>query len=87
MSPSEIRDALVAVPFEPFRLVVSGGNHYDVDDPHFVFVTNRFVHICIPVAPGDRFPDRYVRVDMLRITELVPRTQPPQEQGNSQPAG
>ena len=86
MSPSEIRDALDAVPFQSFCLVVSSGNHYDVDDPHFVLVANRYVHIGIPATPGDPFPDRIIRLDLLHVTELVPLTHPPQAQGNGQPA-
>lgn len=86
MSPGEVRDALVAVPFEAFRLVVSSGNHYDIEDPHSLLVANRYVHIGIPATPGDPIPDRIIRVDLLHITELVPLNRPPHAQGNGQPA-
>jgi hypothetical protein len=88
MSPNEIVEVLDARPFEPFRLVVSSGNVYDIDAPHQVVVANRYVHIAMPAHPGDRIAERIIRIDLLHVTELVPLRPPQQQsQGNGQSPG
>ena len=86
MAPIEIAAVLQTTPFEPFRLVVSSGNSYDIDAPHRVIVGNRYVHIGLPLNPGDMFADRTIRIDLLHVTELIPLRPPQQQsQGNGTP--
>ena len=89
MSPNEIRDVLTAVPFTPFRMILSDGTRsYDIADPLHALVGNRFVHVGIPATPGDLIADAVVRLDPLHITQLVPLSGPPRApQGNGQAGG
>ncbi len=84
MSPTELNDVLRATPFEPFRLHVTDGTTYDIDDPHRVLVANRYVHLGIPANPGDRISDRIIRIDLLHVTQTVPLVSPPKSGGNGQ---
>jgi hypothetical protein len=79
MSPNQIVEALDAVPFEPFRIVMSSGSAYDVDDPRLLMVSTRYAHLYFPVQPGSRLIERMIRLDTLHITELVPLRQVPKE--------
>lgn len=89
MSPSEVRTMLAAVPFEPLRIILSDGTlTCDIADPQLILVTNRSLRVGIPANPGDEFPDRVVRLDLLHITQLVPlQGLPRQSQGNGQATG
>lgn len=86
MSPTEVRDLQSTVPFRPFRIILSDGTTtYDIDDPLLLIVGNRTVHVGVPASPGDQFADRFVRLDLLHITQLVPLANPPRHaQGNGQ---
>ena len=85
MSPNELAEVLEATPFEPFRLVVSSSNSYDIDNPYRVIVGLRYVHIGLLANPGDRFPERTIRIDLLHVTEVIPLRPPQQQsQGNGQ---
>ncbi len=86
MAPSEIHHMLAAVPFQPFRIILSDGLiTYDVDDPLRVLVGTRFVHVGLGLDPAERVPDRYVRLDPLHITQLIPLASlPPASSGNGQ---
>ncbi len=59
-------------PFEPFRIYVSDGSHYDVLHHDFVLLTARYVTVALGVAKSDDYPDRVVDIDPSHITRLEP---------------
>ena len=87
MAPTELLAVLNAYPFNPFRLRLSNGVVYDIDNPNLLLVGNRFLHIGIPATPGDPVADRVVRIDPIHITELIPLASPPAASGNGQTPG
>ncbi len=79
MTANQVREALHAQPFQPFRIHMSDGSTYEIWHRDFALVTRRVVTIGIPVA-GDDMPDRAVWCDPLHITriELLPEGKPRQ---------
>ena len=65
-------------PFEPFRIVTSSGQHYDVPHSDFLFVTKRTLGIGTPKIEGDKDPDGIHLFSILHVTALeVIQTKPP----------
>jgi hypothetical protein len=89
VAPSEIVAMLQTSPFQPFRIVLSDGTTtYDITEPHRVLVGTRFVHVGLGLDPVERVSDRYVRLDPLHITQLIPlQGPPPQTQSNGLQVG
>lgn len=75
MHPLVIREAVRHVPFQPFRLYLSDGSHFDI--PHQDFLTISKLEIIIAVDPSgkDHIPSRIVRVSPIHITRLEPLPQ------------
>ena len=72
MSPNELREVNRTVPFEPFRIVLSDGNHFDVKHPEFLFVGARTSYIGLPDNEQPEFFGRTIRIDNLHITSVIP---------------
>jgi hypothetical protein len=68
MRSDAIRDRLVHDPFQPFRLVLSSGAHYDVRDPRLVMPLKNGVFIAFKDG------ERWTVVPYLHIAalELLP---------------
>jgi hypothetical protein len=77
ITAQDVRDLLAQRPFEPFRIVTSSGQHYDIPHSDFVFVTKRTLKIGTPKAEGDNDPDGAHVVSILHVTALeVIQTKP-----------
>lgn len=70
MFPEEIRDRIHKHPFEPFRIYVSDGSHYDVVHHDFAFVTARVVIVATSVSKREDLPDKTVHIDPEHITRV-----------------
>jgi len=70
MRPDEIREHLRKQPFQPIRVIVSDGSHYDVRHPEFMFVTR--TEIVIGLGGDDALPERKAYVDPIHITRIEP---------------
>jgi hypothetical protein len=70
ITSKEVRERLHYQPFEPFRIVTSSGQHYDVLHPEFLLVTKRTLVVATPKTEGDKDPDGYHAVSILHITAL-----------------
>jgi hypothetical protein len=70
MASEELRDLLQRNPFEPFRVRVSSGDHYDIVEPFSAVLTKSRLFIAIPNS------DRVVYVPYLHIAavETLPRS-------------
>ncbi len=58
----QLRRHLDREPFQPFRLVVSSGDRYDVLEPHAVAIAQSYLFCCFP---------RSDRSAHIRLSQLV----------------
>jgi hypothetical protein len=72
MSSEELRDALKQQPFEPFRLVMTDGQGYDIRHPDLLLVGRRSATVGLTGDPGQTFYERTVKVDLLHVIRLEP---------------
>lgn len=73
MPPLDILQALRKRPFEPFRLLVSGGTHYDVRHPELIMVGIGSLVIGIPAAGQTQLPyERYETVALAHVVKMMP---------------
>ena len=70
MSYEGIRLRLAARPFEPFRIMTSSGEGYEVRHPEMAIVTKTEIVIALPDADG--IPSRLQLVATLDVTALEP---------------
>jgi hypothetical protein len=70
ITANDIRERLAMRPFEPFRIVTSSGQHYDIPHSDFLFITKRTLAIATPKTEGDREPDGFHTVSILHVTAL-----------------
>ena len=68
----DVRQKLREVPFQPFRIVTSSGQTYDVWHPDSVLATRHvlYVGVYLPNRPNE--PDRAASVSVLHLTDLQP---------------
>lgn len=70
--PEELRDNLRQQPFEPFRIVLTDGGSYDVRHPDLLWVGQRSAYVGLTGQPGQALFERAVKIDLLRVTQVVP---------------
>ena len=70
ITAQDVRELLAQRPFEPFRIVTSSGQHYDIPHSDFLFVTKRTLRIGTPKTEGDKEPDGLHLVSILYVTAL-----------------
>lgn len=71
MSPAAIRDILRIRPFEPIRIHLSDGSHYDVRHSELMLVTKLHVGIAFNLDDDD-MPQRSAWIDPKHIAHIVP---------------
>ena len=72
MAPEELRDVLRRQPFQPFRLVMTDGQAYEVRHPDLMMVGRRSAIVGLTGQPGRTFYERTVQVDLLHVIRLEP---------------
>jgi hypothetical protein len=72
MSGEELRDALRRQPFEPFRLVMTDGEGFEIPHPDLFWVGRRSAMIGLTGQPGQTFYERAVQVDLRHVIRLEP---------------
>jgi len=72
MAPEELRDCLRHHPFEPFRIVLTDGNAYEIRHPDLLWVGQRSAYVGLTGQPGQTFFERSVKVDLLHVTQIIP---------------
>ena len=72
MTPEELRDELRQQPFEPFRLVMTDGEGYDIRHPDLLWVGKRTAYVGLTGQPGQTLFERTVKVDLLHVIRIVP---------------
>jgi len=63
MNTDDLREILDREPFEPFRLVTSSGESYEVRDPHAVAIMQSRLFVALPT-------DRWVILPYLHINAV-----------------
>jgi hypothetical protein len=82
LAPQDLESELKKEPFQPFRIVTTGGKTYDVTerDRPLLFVGKRSVIIGLRVPDTDPYFDRYEVVSLVHIIRLEPIPTAPQPQ-------
>ena len=71
MRPLDLRDQLRRAPFQPLRLFLSDGSHYDIPHPEAAMVSRTMVVIGLRGQRGD-LPERLAHCDPLHVTRIEP---------------
>jgi hypothetical protein len=71
MRPEDVRERLRKRPFQPIRLFLSDGAHYDVRNPDVLIVGRTEVILGSPGGNGD-LPERFASIDPLHIVRIEP---------------
>ncbi|HEX4128551.1 MAG TPA: hypothetical protein VHZ24_00825 [Pirellulales bacterium] len=72
MDAEELRDVGRSRPFEPFRIVLTDGQTYDIRHPDLLWVGRKMAYVGLTGDPGQVFFERSVRVDLLHVTRTEP---------------
>ncbi len=70
ITANDIRERLTLRPFEPFRIVTSSGEHYDILHHDWVLLAKRTLAVGTLKTEGDRNPDGLHLVSILHVTAL-----------------
>jgi hypothetical protein len=71
MTVQTFRDLLVKRPFQPFRLVTSSGQTYEVRHPEMAFVTRTDILVGVDIA-DDGIPAEFKICSLLHVTAIEP---------------
>jgi hypothetical protein len=74
MAPQDLESELNKNPFQPFRIVTTGGKSYDITEKTrpLLLVGKRSVIIGLRVPETDPYFDRYQVVSLVHIIRLEP---------------
>ena len=72
MPPEELRDTLKHQPFEPFRLVLTDGEGYDIRHPDLLLIGKRSAIVGLAGSGDEPYYERTVKVDLLHISRIEP---------------
>jgi hypothetical protein len=72
ITAADLSSKVTTQPFEPFRIVTSSGETYDVSHPEVIFVSKRVVYVGVSKDPNARVFDPVHTVSILHITALEP---------------
>lgn len=70
ITSQDVRERLAKRPFEPFRIITSSGQHYDIPHSDFLIATKRTLSIGTPKTEGDKDPNGSHLVSILHVTAL-----------------
>lgn len=76
MSAEELRDALRQQPFDPFLIVMTDGEGFEIPHPDLLLVGRRSATIGLTREPGQTFYERTVKVDLRHVIRLEPLESP-----------
>jgi len=82
MAPEELRDTLKQQPFEPFRIVLTDGQGYEVRHPDLLLVGKRSATVGLAGDGSQPYYERTVKVDLLHISRIEPLAKPHRRKTN-----
>jgi hypothetical protein len=71
MTVQNFRDLLARRPFQPFRVVMSSGQHYEVRHPEMAMLTRTTLLVGIDAA-DDGIPAEFKMCSLLHVTAIEP---------------
>ena len=71
MNVQTFRDLLGQRPFQPFRLVMSSGQSYEVRHPEMAFLTRTSIFVGTDIAE-DGVPDQFRICSLLHVATIEP---------------
>ena len=71
MRPDKLWDHVKRQPFEPFRLYLTNGKHFDIRHPELIYVTQRTITVAKPIR-GEEIPESVALIDPIHITHVEP---------------
>lgn len=72
MAPEELHDTLKHQPFEPFRIVLTDGQAYDIRHPDLLLVGKRSAVVGLAGDSNTPYYERTVKVDLLHVSRIEP---------------
>jgi len=75
MSVSAIKEQLSRQPFEPFRVVLSNGDAYEVRHPEMALLLRNGIYVALPDNQAD-LPERAVWCSLLHVAAIEPADTP-----------
>ncbi len=75
MRPEDIRERLRKRPFQPIRMYLSDGAHYDVWHPDVMVVLRTEIVLGLPRTNGhlnDDLPERLASIDPIHVVRIEP---------------
>jgi hypothetical protein len=72
MVPEELQELLRRKPFEPFRVVMTDGEGYEIPHPDLLWVGQWTAFVGLTGEPGKTFFERSVKVDLDHIIRVEP---------------
>ena len=73
----EIRQLLHAQPFQPFRVHMNDGQHYDIRHPEFIAISRSTVTIAVPPEPEGADHMFICQARNIASIEQLPETSAP----------
>ncbi len=70
MNQEDLRDMLRRRPFQPFRLHLTDGSHYDVRHPDMAIPFRRTAVLGVGGQPEQGLPERAVTITLLHIVSV-----------------
>lgn len=71
MAPSELKTSLQQ-PFEPFRIVLTDGETYDIQHPDLLWVGLETAYVGITGKQSQTLFERSVKVDLRHVVRIEP---------------
>ena len=72
MDPGKMRDSQRQRPFEPFRIVMSDGEGYDIRHPDLLWVGLHSAYVGLTGEASQQYFERSVKVDLGHIVRREP---------------
>jgi len=70
MRPDELKTLLERRPFEPFRMIISSGEHVDVRHPEMAIVARSYV--AAAVRPRKGIAEHVAWYSLIHVVKVVP---------------
>jgi hypothetical protein len=71
MSAAALKERLSRRPFDPFRIVLSNGDRYDVRHPEMALLLRNGIYVALPEAHDD-LPENAVWCSLLHVAAVEP---------------
>ncbi len=63
----QIKEMLDARPFQPFKIILTSGDHYEVTDPSMVAIARTYIFYCYPRSDQSA----HLRLNQIAAVETV----------------